>query len=153
MSIALEGKGECMRPTMAMHLARPTKTSPVRRSLLSDRNAHARPSCVQRVSRSSYKAEDKTNHEERGNDPIHEYTEPDLYPKSACSKKTMQRLKPHFTQNRIHHDEQADSYRDGYPDEFTLLERGSGFFDEVSKEDTDDHGEEDPYCEEAVEPS
>lgn len=30
--------------TMAMHLARPTKTSPVRKSLLSGKNAHARPS-------------------------------------------------------------------------------------------------------------
>jgi hypothetical protein len=29
---------------MAMHLARPTKTSPVRKSLLSGKNAHARPS-------------------------------------------------------------------------------------------------------------
>ena len=30
--------------TMAIHLARPTKTSPVLRSLLSGKNAHARPS-------------------------------------------------------------------------------------------------------------
>jgi hypothetical protein len=30
--------------TMAMHLARPTKTRPVRKSLLSGKNAHARPS-------------------------------------------------------------------------------------------------------------
>ena len=63
----------------------------------------------------------------------------------------MQRLIPHLAQNRIHHNEQADCNGHGDPNECGLLKPWTGGGDEVSKDQTEGHGEKDPKDEEAVE--
>ena len=65
----------------------------------------------------------------------------------------MQCLIADFAKDRVHHDEQAQSYGDGDTDELALLKCRPCLFDEVSQENADDHGKEDPYGKKAVQPT
>lgn len=77
-----------------------------------------------------------------------------------------------LAEDGVHHDEESDRFRgvsalggcsrrshgaptnrDGDADEFALLEGRAGVGDEISEDDADSHGEEDPEREEAVEDS
>lgn len=94
-----------------------------------------------------------TNHEEWSNDPVYYNAETDLYPERSLLEQMMQRLILDFAQDRIHHYEQSDGYRNRNVSKLALLQRGPGRLDKVSKQHADDHGEQDPYSEEAVEPA
>lgn len=50
-------------------------------------------------------------HQERRNNPIHEYTEPNLDPDFPLSEDMMQRFKSNLAKNGVHHHKQSNCYR------------------------------------------
>lgn len=94
-----------------------------------------------------------TYHEEGCDDPVDKDTEANLLPDLAVRKDPVESLVAHLAQDRVHHDEQANGYRDRHVDELSLLQGRANVRDEVAKDDADGHGEEDPEGEEPVEPA
>ncbi len=114
-----------------------------------------------------------TYHEERCHDPVDEHAEGDILPDASVREDAVQNLVLHFAENRIHHHQQPDrwnrssadlrrerkgwtrrrTYRDGHIRKLALLQRRPDFRHEIAQQDPEDHGEEDPEGQEAVEPA
>jgi hypothetical protein len=102
-------------------------------------------------------------HQKGCNYPVDEYAEKDLLPDVALREDLVEALVSDFAEDGIHHDEQADgcqiksvylyhriscldTYWNRDANEFALLKSRSSRRDKVAQDNTDYHGEEDPYC-------
>lgn len=116
-----------------------------------------------------------TYHEKRRNDPINHDTKPNLNPERLLPKRPMQSLIPNLAQNRVHHHQQPNSFKQqasksaqlGFlhflqasntltnryrnPNKLPPFQRRPGIRYKIPKDDTYRHSEEDPDSEEAVE--
>lgn len=91
-----------------------------------------------------------TYHKQGSDDPVHNDAKADLLPDFAVREDLVERLIAHFAQDRVHHDEQADGYRNGYVDELSLLQGRTVVRDKIAENDANGHGEEDPESQEPV---
>ena len=86
----------------------------------------------------------ETYHDKRSNDPIDNSTEQNLYPDVPIPEYAMQCLELDFAEDRVHHDEQPNSYRDRHTDELPLLQSNASIRYKVTQDDPNNHSEEDP---------
>jgi hypothetical protein len=84
--------------------------SPSRRPGLSGRKAQERASCGgERLALGDYGGiGEVTNHEEGGNNPVHEDAEPELHPDGALAEDVVQGLELDLAHHGVHHYEEAD---------------------------------------------
>jgi hypothetical protein len=104
---------------MAIHRPRPTRISPVLNPGWSGRQAQASASCLflcmlagfHKTRQALYRLFRRAYHEEWSYDPIYNDTESDLLPDATMREYYVKRLVPDLAENRVHHDEQSNSFR------------------------------------------
>lgn len=118
-------------------------------------------------------------HQERRNNPIHEYTEPNLDPDFPLSEDMMQRFKSNLAEDRVHHHKQSNCYRKSKSNvirqplfsrkshnkngtltnwnrhlyKLSLLKRWARLFHKVAEDNPNCHREKDPESQESVQPT